>query len=66
MAQVSKARLREQLEAAFADVADLQAQAMRMQNGAVAARNNIAQVWELADLGDVPEFEIRATVARVG
>jgi hypothetical protein len=63
---VTKARLREQLEAAFADIADLQAQAVRMQNKSMAARQSVASVWELADLGEVPEYEIRTAAVRAG
>ncbi len=64
-----KLRLREVLEEAMEDVAMLMAADAEHQTTTAEAlikvRQKVATVWRMADLGDVPEWEVRATVARV-
>jgi len=61
---VSKERLREQLEASMEDVAMLMSDTVSYQERLKDVRASIAEVWKMADLGDVPEWEIRVTAVK--
>lgn len=57
MATVSKERMREVLEEAMEDVAMLMADGMNYQQKLLELRQRCAEMWGMADLGEVPAFE---------
>ncbi len=61
----SKERLRELLEDAMADVAQAMSDSMTHQQRLLSVRQRCADVWELADLGDVPEYEAQVRAVKV-
>lgn len=63
---VSKDRLRQQLEASMEDVAMLMSDTVSYQERLKDVRASIAEVWKMADLGDVPEWEVRVKAVKVG
>lgn len=63
---VSKERLREQLESSMEDVAMLMSDTVAFQERLKEVRSAVAEVWKMADLGDVPEWEVRVKAQRVG
>ena len=65
MASVSKERLRELLEDAMSDVAMAMADSVSYQQRLMGVRQRCADVWSLADLGDVPEFELQPRAVKV-
>lgn len=65
MAEVTKSALREQLEGAMEDVAMLLADAATYQERLAQVRTACAEVWKMADLGAVPEWEVRAKAVKV-
>lgn len=65
MAAISKDRLREQLEAAMEDVAMLLSDSVTYQERLKEVRSACAEVWKMADLGDVPEWETRVRAVKV-
>jgi hypothetical protein len=65
MATVSKDRLRELLEDSMADVAMLMADSVGYQQRLLEIRQRVSAVWELADLGEVPEFEVQSKAVKV-
>lgn len=65
MAQVSKERLREALEGAMEDVAMALGDSMTYQQRLLAVRQRCAEVWQMAELGDVPDFEAQVRVRKV-
>lgn len=66
MAEVTKERLQAQLEAANAEVAELYAVTLAMQNKLRVVRDTQDEIWKMADLGDVPEWEVRVRAVKVG
>lgn len=62
---VSKERLREQLESAMEDVALLMSDTANYQDKLREVRAAVAEVWKMADLGDVPEWETRIRAVKV-
>lgn len=58
---VSKERLREQLESSMEDVAMLMSDTVAFQERLRSRRSG-----RMADLGDVPEWEVRVKAQRVG
>lgn len=65
MATVSKDRMREVLEDAMTDVALAMADSVSYQQRLMEVRQRVAAVWQMADLGEVPEFETRVSARRV-
>lgn len=65
MAAISKDRLREQLEASMEDVAMLMSDTVSFQDKLREVRASVAEVWKMADLGDVPEWETQIRARRV-
>ena len=65
MAEVSKARMREVLEDAMADVAMAMTDSVSYQQRLLAVRQRCAEVWQMADLGDVPEYETQIRAVKV-
>lgn len=65
MATVSKDRIREVLEDAMTDVALAMADSVSYQQRLMEVRQRVAAVWQMADLGEVPEFETRVSARRV-
>ena len=63
---VSKERLREQLEASMEDVAMAMTDMRSTEERLREIRASIAEVWKMADLGDVPEWEVRVKAVKVG
>jgi len=62
---VSKERLRTHLEAAMEDVAMLTADTVDFQQRLREIRQACAEVWQMAELGDVPEWEMQPQIVRV-
>lgn len=62
---VSKDRLREILEAAMEDVAMAMSEGTRSQHRLLEVRQACATVWQMADLGDVPEYETQVRAVKV-
>lgn len=62
---VSKERLREQLEAAMEDVAMAMSDMRTIEDRLREVRAAAAEVWKMADLGDVPEWEVRVKAVKV-
>lgn len=65
MMAVSKERLREQLEAAMEDVAMAMSDMRSIEDRLREVRAATAEVWKMADLGDVPEWEVRVKAVKV-
>ena len=63
---LSKAELRSVLEQAMEDVALLMGESMTCQQRLLEVRGLCADVWKMADLGDVPEFEPSVRVVKAG
>jgi hypothetical protein len=65
VAAISKDRLREQLEASMEDVAMLMSETVNFQERLREIRAATAEVWKMADLGDVPEWETQVRAVKV-
>lgn len=65
MAAVSKDRLREQLEASMEDVAMAMTDLRTIEDRLREIRASCAEVWKMADLGDVPEWETTMKAVKV-
>lgn len=63
---VSKERLREVLEEAMEDVAMLMSDNLQTTDRLREIRDRCAEVWKMADLGEVPEWEAEVRLRRVG
>jgi len=63
---LSKAELRSVLEQAMEDVAMLMGDTMTCQRRLMEVRQLCADVWTMADLGDVPEYETSVRVVKAG
>lgn len=62
---VSKEALRAQLEGAMEDVALAMSESVSFQERLKEVRTAVAEVWKMADLGDVPEWEVRVKAVKV-
>lgn len=65
MAEVSKDRLRAQLEAAMEDVAMAMSDMRTIEDRLREVRAATAEVWKMADLGEVPEWEYQRKAVKV-
>lgn len=62
---VSKEALRAQLEGAMEDVALAMSESVSFQERLKEVRTAVAEVWKMADLGEVPEWEVRVKAVKV-
>lgn len=62
MPDVSRGRYREVLEQAMEDVAMAMADSVAYQQRLLEIRNRCAELWRMADLGDVPDYELMPRV----
>lgn len=62
--RVSKDRLRLRLQEAMEDVALLMAARANEGTQLLEVRQTFVEIWEMAGLGEVPEYEIRTSVVK--
>mgnify|MGYP006921387093 CR=1 FL=1 len=65
MAEVTKERLAEVLEEAMEDVAFAMNDMRSMEERLRDVRARVASVWKMADLGEVPEWELQVVTRKV-
>lgn len=65
MAEVTKEALRAQLEAAMEDVAMAMSDSISFQERLRSVRAATAEVWKMAELGEVPEWEMQVKAVKV-